>query len=542
MSKIDQAFVKAFAKERPRTAPPTPESIAAEMVAMGMSSFWVDPSNNDLLRKDEPQSIGQTSTGRRRGSRSVKSAPPVSPPAQAASPSASDEPSKAAPDASVSKRIRPDQATASTESHSIELLRFDRAQMEISPEKLLRARLDASSFPAFTVAHDSLEDIVPERISAADATLPVDTTEEATTHVDDARFVPTTWGDHAPAPATPQIDHPEVASSASAPAPAAPETVSAPLPAAGPLRFDSPHPSRPATEVNSNAYQTAVEEVAEIQFAPASEEADVTRREMPAVEKAVPVQEAVSPNAFAQQAMEQASPVQSLPFQEAPLPVEQSSASAPKTSGAFEAAWEVDGFDAPSIVRELMVAGDMVNNAGQPLAQAAAEGMQAVLVSSPRRGDGRSTLAMALALSAAATGCRVALVDGDWEKPSLADDFQLELEFGWPEAIRGGVPLSETAVHGVEDGVTLFPIVPAENAPQPSADALRQTVDSLRPHFDLILVDGPTADTPLQYSGFQSAIVIHNRQSYDSVGLNHCIQQLRYAGIAHVGVAENFSA
>lgn len=539
MSKIDQAFVKAFAKERPRTAPPTPESIAAEMVAMGMSSFWVDPSNNDLLRKDEPQSIGQTSTGRRRGSRSVKSAPPVSPPAQAASRSAADEPSKAAPDASVSKRIRPDQATASTESHSIELLRFDRAQMEVSPEKLLRARLDASSFPAFTVAHDSLEDIVPERISAADATLPVDTTEEAAAPVDDARFVPTTWGDHVPAPSVPQIDHPEVASLASA---ATPETVPAPLPAAGPLRFDSPHSSRPATEVNSNAYQTAVEEVADIQFAPASDEANVTRRETSAFEGTVPVQETVSQNAFAQEVMQQEAPVQSLPFQEAPLPVEQSSASAPKTNGAFEAAWEVDGFDAPSIVRELMVAGDMVNNAGQPLAQAATEGMQAVLVSSPRRGDGRSTLAMALALSAAATGCRVALVDGDWEKPSLADDFQLELEFGWPEAIRGGVPLSETAVHGVEDGVTLFPIVPAENAPQPTADALRQTVDSLRPHFDLILVDGPTADTPLQYSGFQSAIVIHNRQSYDSVGLNHCIQQLRYAGIAHVGVAENFSA
>ena len=207
----------------------------------------------------------------------------------------------------------------------------------------------------------------------------------------------------------------------------------------------------------------------------------------------------------------------------------------------FEAAWEVDQFDPPQIVEELMTRGGLISSAGIPLAKAAREGMQSVLITSSKSGAGRSTIAIGLALSAASTGLRVALVDGDFESPSLVDDLQLELEFGWPEAIRGGVPLSETAVSSEGDGVTLFPIVPASTGLVPQAAELRQAVLKLCEHFDLTIVDGSAASVTFPSDTFQSAIVIRDACNTDHAGLERCVAGLRAAGIEQIGIAENFA-
>ncbi|QEG43737.1 division plane positioning ATPase MipZ [Roseimaritima ulvae] len=456
MSKIDKAFVKAFAKERPQASEPESASGAVDLAALGMSSFWIDPSSNDLMRMDaaQPQPLPKPPSGRRRGTRplatrAAQTPPPPIPPAAEQSAAEDDTP-----------------------EHYIKMLRIDAAQPAAPPEHVRRTRLDASAFPAITVTHDSL-----------------DTPSEVAEPAQPPAAVA------APAPVAP------------APVAAAP-VVAAPEPAAPVVA--EPAPAEPVVAAPVVPAPVAVQTVA----APA----EIT--EPPAT--------ATFPTAAEPSVAE--------------LPVEEPAATAAAPVPPFEAAWEVDEFETPAIIHELLTNGGMISGAGMPMAQAAQEGMQKVLITSPHRGAGRSTLAIGLALAAATTGIRVALVDGDWDHPTLVDDLQLDLEFGWPEAIRGGVALSETAVHSVGDGVTLFPIVPSSSALPPQTDELQQTVEQLTAHFDLIIVDGPSADMPMPPNCFQSGIIVRDLRSFDKAAIDASIAALRAAGIAQVGVAENFAS
>ena len=59
-----------------------------------------------------------------------------------------------------------------------------------------------------------------------------------------------------------------------------------------------------------------------------------------------------------------------------------------------------------------------------------------------KSGSAMPACAAAIAMAAAAAGIRVALVDADAENPSLADDLRLDLQYGWVDTIRGGLPIA----------------------------------------------------------------------------------------------------
>ncbi|WP_153557411.1 P-loop NTPase family protein [Roseimaritima sediminicola] len=447
MSKIDQAFVKAFAKERPQSSPADPEPAVVDWVAMGMSSFWIDPSNNELFRTDNahPAAAPRPATERRRGQRpgTAPAMPPQQPPV---SPT----------DTTTAPQDEPDTSPP--------VLRIDAAEPLPAPHLAPASRLDASAFPPITVSHDDFAPAAPAAVAAAPASTagaPIEQVQEALAEAERA-----------------EAERADVERA---------DVERAEVERAEAVEVEETATARPAVEPSA---ELTIEDIVQ----PAAEEMLAAAATEP-------------------------SPV-------APQP--------------FEAAWEVDEFEVPAIINQLLTSGGMITGAGVPLAQAARDGMQTVLISSPSRGAGRSTLAVGLALAAATTGIRVALIDGDGENPSLIDALQLELEFGWPEAIRGGVSLAETAVHSIGDGVTLFPIVPAATGLPPQADELHRTVDQLRGHFDLILIDGPCASGSIPGDCFQSAILVRDLRSFDKAAQEASIATLRAAGIAQIGIAENF--
>ena len=73
-------------------------------------------------------------------------------------------------------------------------------------------------------------------------------------------------------------------------------------------------------------------------------------------------------------------------------------------------------------------------------------GLSSVIVTSAQSGEGRSSVAVGLAMAAAAAGNRVALVDANLELPKLADELRLELQHGWVDTIRAGLPIKEVAL------------------------------------------------------------------------------------------------
>lgn len=216
----------------------------------------------------------------------------------------------------------------------------------------------------------------------------------------------------------------------------------------------------------------------------------------------------------------------------------------PAVAVPFRAAWEVDVFEIPNEVADLFFEGQLFQQIAERMLDAVATGLTNMLVTSVQRGEGRSSVAIGMAMAAAAAGLRVALVDGDADHPSLADDLRLDLPHGWIEATRNGLPVKEVAVHAVEDGVTLFPLVPAShNGDVATAKESSQLLQMLQDRFDLVIVDGPAADSGKAESwaeSFDSAIIICDPSRTNPAAVESFASSLAAAGIQGIGMVENF--
>src|SRR5690606_28671123 len=124
------------------------------------------------------------------------------------------------------------------------------------------------------------------------------------------------------------------------------------------------------------------------------------------------------------------------------------------------------------------------------------EGLQTLLITGDRSGVGQTSVATGIAISAAAAGLRVALVDAtsapaDDRSGALADALNLEVQQGWPEALRAGRSVAEAAVHSIEDQLTVIPQATPRPSDGPTAEEFRRLIAPLRQAFDLVVIDGP---------------------------------------------------
>lgn len=210
----------------------------------------------------------------------------------------------------------------------------------------------------------------------------------------------------------------------------------------------------------------------------------------------------------------------------------------------FRPVWEVDVFDIPKNVADLFFDGALFQQIAERMGEAVSRGLNSVLVTSAQAGEGRSSVAIGIAMAAAAAGIRVALVDADTKNPSLADDLRLELQCGWVDALRAGLPIAEVAVHAVEDGVTLIPLLPPTGSTAATGAEVVQLLEEVRNRFELVVIDGPAEsleDVHQYASVVDSAIIVRDVTRSDSARINQYSNRLREQGITGVGVVENFA-
>lgn len=138
--------------------------------------------------------------------------------------------------------------------------------------------------------------------------------------------------------------------------------------------------------------------------------------------------------------------------------------------------------------------------AARLMRNAETEQTRVVLVSSAMAGEGKTTLAMQLALSLARTGCRTALVDLDLRRPSLDRVFGIALNPGVGEVVRGEAGLDET-VHPTEsEGLSILAAGSWDRRTlaQLASGGAKALFEELRDQYDFVIVDGspllPVAD------------------------------------------------
>lgn len=218
-----------------------------------------------------------------------------------------------------------------------------------------------------------------------------------------------------------------------------------------------------------------------------------------------------------------------------PVPVE------PVTEPAFRAVWEVDAFDMPGPVMDWFATGVTAEDLGRRMSEAVGQGLRTVLLTSVLSGEGRSSVAIGLAAAAATTGLRVALLDADPRTPTLADDLRLDVEYGWIDAVRGGLPVEEVAIHSLRDRVTFIPLLPPNGDTAATAAEVELVVDQLRERFDLVVIDGPIeAGVVVDHSrAIDTALIVRDVRQSTAPQVNRLSYRLRERGIQGVGVVEN---
>ena len=222
----------------------------------------------------------------------------------------------------------------------------------------------------------------------------------------------------------------------------------------------------------------------------------------------------------------------------------------PVVSRHLVPAWEVDRFLWPALCEKLLKDDhSYFAQAGGKIVSAVRDGLKSLAITGSRRGEGRTTLALCLARSAAQAGLKVALVDADFSRPQLASSLGLEVTASWHEAALGKSPLSEAAVQSREDNITVLPLDASTAAAALSLSDPRLTKalrDAARA-FDLLVLDlGPTAagDESLfpdnEPPPADAAIVVRDLR-YSTPSESQAIgERLSLSGIEAVGIAENF--
>ena len=117
-----------------------------------------------------------------------------------------------------------------------------------------------------------------------------------------------------------------------------------------------------------------------------------------------------------------------------------------------------------------------------------------VLITSPRPGEGKSSVAANLAAATAMAGRRVVLVDGDLRKPQVHRLFRVKNGVGLSSVLRGDATLAEAVQRlDVVDGFALLSAgpPPPDPAEQLANERLELTLHALAQAADLVLVDAP---------------------------------------------------
>ncbi len=212
--------------------------------------------------------------------------------------------------------------------------------------------------------------------------------------------------------------------------------------------------------------------------------------------------------------------------------------------------WEVDQFSWPATVHMLLDAHvDSFAEITDHFRQIQRQGMRSVALTSGERGVGRSTIAMCLAKSIADSGLRVALIDGDYEFPSLLDQLNLEVEHGWQHCILQGVPLDEIIVLSLEDRVALVPLTESMTSSTVLAHAasINRLLGRLAEAYDLVIIDGnrlshknPRLIGTGDQAMLDAALVIVDAELSLRQRVDSAVELLRLQGIQAIGMAENF--
>jgi polysaccharide biosynthesis transport protein len=159
--------------------------------------------------------------------------------------------------------------------------------------------------------------------------------------------------------------------------------------------------------------------------------------------------------------------------------------------------------------------------------------------------EGKSTIAVSLAISAASAGQKVVLVDADLRHPSTSRFFKTEQKKGLVDLLTGGASFNEVLTLKSEKLAILPAGAKSLNPPDIlGSDRMRNLVEYLKENFDYVVIDtppvAPVVDSVIVAGLADKTIFVVRWASTSRDLVQTCVQKLsvqkRLGGIVLNGV------
>lgn len=166
-------------------------------------------------------------------------------------------------------------------------------------------------------------------------------------------------------------------------------------------------------------------------------------------------------------------------------------------------------------------------------------------VTSPNRGDGKSSVAVNLAISFAQIGKKVVLVDCDMRLPTVAHKLGIKRNPGLSDYLVGEKSINECIFSVSKLG---FAVVPAGNIPPDPTTLLeskemRELLGVLRNYYDYIIVDLPPVlpvpDAMILSKHIDGYLIVVKSGTAEYRNVSDALKQLQFADSNIIGFVYN---
>lgn len=155
------------------------------------------------------------------------------------------------------------------------------------------------------------------------------------------------------------------------------------------------------------------------------------------------------------------------------------------------------------------------------------------ILTSTRPGEGKSSSAVALAITLARTGNRTVLVDADIRSPSVASYLNLQSDAGLTNYLTGNGDLETLLIETEQSNLSVMPggPRPPNAAELLSTKKFGELIEELKHRFDIVVVDAPPmlglADVPLISNSVDGIIYTIEADGVQMRGIRNSIERLR---------------
>ncbi len=172
--------------------------------------------------------------------------------------------------------------------------------------------------------------------------------------------------------------------------------------------------------------------------------------------------------------------------------------------------------------------------------------IRSLLVSSALDGDGKSTVALHLAATAAAVGQRVLLIDADLRSPQLHIKLGLPNLRGLSEVISTDLSLNEVIQRSPSEE-NLFVLTAGQIPPDPikflSSKKMQYLMEQFQAFFDLVIYDSPPlvglADAHLIAAHTDGTVLVVKIAKTDRAQVTKVLEELKISGASILGMVAN---